>query len=58
MRIIVSLAIDVDPADWAAIYGTDASPTAVRADVRDYMLNQCQQSAGALDTDASVEIKE
>lgn len=36
MRVRLTVTVEVDPAEWAAEYGTDSSAKAVREDVRTY----------------------
>lgn len=57
MTIIVTLAVEVDPQEWATVYGTDGTAAATRKDVRDYMFYQCQQSTGALESGATVDLR-
>lgn len=55
MRIAVTVVIDVDPDEWADIYGGDKAD--VRQDVKEYVLNDVQQSAGMQDTGATVTLR-
>ena len=47
MKVSVTLSIDVDPETWAENYAESTGPSAsaVREDVRRYVLSQVQQSA-------------
>lgn len=55
MKVTVTLELDVRPADWIAEYGT--APLKVPTDVRDYVLNTIQQTAGAEAAFDSVTLK-
>jgi hypothetical protein len=57
MKMNVTLTIEVDPKAWDQSYGSGSSVSEVRADVREYVHNQVQQSAGILETEAIVTIK-
>ena len=39
MKIIVKLAVEIDPENWDQDHGTGTSAAAVRADVRSYVEN-------------------
>jgi hypothetical protein len=57
MKILVTLAVDVDPQEWDEVYGNGSSPAEVRADIRSYILNHVQESAGMEDTSATVSLR-
>ena len=40
MKIKISLTIEVDPQEWAAVYGTGTAAAEVREDVKTYVQNQ------------------
>jgi uncharacterized alkaline shock family protein YloU len=55
MKIVVQLVVEVDPEAWADEYGVNKSE--VRQDIKDYVLNNVQNTAGMLDTDAEVTVR-
>lgn len=55
MKIAVTVVIEVNPEEWVDIYGTDRAD--VRQDVKEYVLNDIQQSAGMQDTGATVTLR-
>lgn len=57
MKINVVFTIEVDPATWNTSYGSGTSAAEVRADVREYVFNQVQQSPGMLEVDAVVAVR-
>lgn len=56
-RITVTLEITVDPEAWYDVYGQGRTLAEVRRDVREYVLNDIQQSAGMQETEATVVLR-
>jgi hypothetical protein len=56
VKVRVVLNIEVDPADWDLVYGTGTRARDVAEDIRRYAHNQVQQSAGAEESHATVQL--
>lgn len=52
MKIAIHLVVDVDPKAWSEVYGMPVNE--VRDDVKTYILNQIQGSAGVEESGADV----
>lgn len=48
-RVRFTVTIDVDRAEWASEFGTDASPYVVDQDVRAYILNAIKNGSGGFE---------
>jgi hypothetical protein len=48
-RVRISLLVDVDVEDWAADYGLEPKPNAVRADVKRYIENTIHAGGAGFD---------
>lgn len=57
MIVNVTLQIEVDPAEWYAVYGQSEKSAEVRKDVRDYVYNAVYQLPGIEDSGAKVTMK-
>lgn len=57
MKIVITLALEIDPEAWHDTYGHGDTPRAVRDDVRSYVLNHVQQAAGITETGGTVEMR-
>ena len=57
MKILVTLALEIDPEAWDTTYGTGTAAAAVRQDVREYVLNHVQGAAGIEETEGKVELR-
>jgi hypothetical protein len=57
MKIVVTLAVEVDPEKWYEIYGRESDAAGVRRDVKEYALSAVTNSPGILDSEASVTLR-
>ena len=58
MKVSVTLTIDVDKDEWLSVgYGSGESDSEVRADIKSYILNHVQGSAGMDESGAVVAIR-
>ena len=57
MKLLVTLALEIDPEAWDTTYGTGTAAAAVRQDVREYVLNHVQGAAGIEETEGKVELR-
>lgn len=57
MKIKISLTIEVDPQEWAAVYGTGTAAAEVREDVKTYVQNQVWESPGIQESGGKVTIR-
>lgn len=52
MKVQIKVTVEVDPADWAEVYGCERSE--VRTDVKNYFVNQIIASAATDEVDFTV----
>lgn len=56
VRVVVKLVVEVDAEEWNAAYGCGDKVAEIRENVKDYMLNMAQGSAGVEESSGTVDL--
>ncbi len=57
MKIVVTLAVEVDPQKWYEVYGREADASGVRQDVKEYVQSAVTAAPGIVDSEAAVTLR-